>query len=321
MTLWLGIMRIAEAAGLVTLLGRALRPVLRWLFPEVPAGPSGRRRDRASRIAANMLGLNNAATPLGIKAMEELQDAEPATRTPPRNPMVTFMAMTTSGVQLIPATMIGVLAAAGSQQSDRDHRARRSSPRSSARSPAVIAAKLLQRVLSAAPAAASASGDGRMIRAALERSRSGPCRSCWSASRSSACIRKVKVYDVFIEGAKEGFEVAVKIIPFLVGILVAIGMFRGSGAMDLLTAGAAARSSTATGFPGGALPAGDPALADRQRLAGVHDRPHQDPRPRLADRAHGRDDVRLVGDDVLRACRRTSARSACAARGTPCRRR
>jgi spore maturation protein A len=112
MTLWLGMMKIAEAAGLVAMLGRALRPALRWMFPEVPAEhPAAGAIVLA--IAANMLGLSNAATPLGIKAMEDLQelndDKETAT-----NPMVTFMAMTTSGVQLIPSTMIGLLAAAGS---------------------------------------------------------------------------------------------------------------------------------------------------------------------------------------------------------------
>jgi spore maturation protein A len=113
MTLWLGIMRIAEAAGIVALLGRALRPVLRWLFPDVPAEHPASGAIVLS-VAANMLGLNNAATPLGIKAMEELQtlndDKETAT-----NAMVTFMAVNTSGVQLIPAQMIGVLVAAGSQ--------------------------------------------------------------------------------------------------------------------------------------------------------------------------------------------------------------
>ena len=112
MTLWLGMMRIAEAAGLVTLVGRALRPLLRWLFPEVPAThPAAGAIVMAT--AANMLGLNNAATPLGIKAMEELQTLNPDKQTA-SNPMVTLMAITTSGVQLIPASMIGVLAAAGS---------------------------------------------------------------------------------------------------------------------------------------------------------------------------------------------------------------
>jgi spore maturation protein A len=114
MTLWLGIMRVAEAAGLVTLLGRALRPLLRRLFPEVPSDhPAAGAIVLA--IAANMLGLNNAATPLGIKAMEELQALNPDKDTA-TNSMVTFLAMTTTGVQLIPATMIGILAAAGSTQ-------------------------------------------------------------------------------------------------------------------------------------------------------------------------------------------------------------
>jgi spore maturation protein A len=112
MTLWLGMMRVAEAAGLVSIVGRALRPLLRWLFPEVPP-----EHPAAGAIvialAANMLGLNNAATPLGIKAMEELQALNPDKDTA-SNAMVTLMAVTTSGVQLIPATMIGVLAAAGS---------------------------------------------------------------------------------------------------------------------------------------------------------------------------------------------------------------
>ncbi|HEX6639918.1 MAG TPA: nucleoside recognition domain-containing protein [Thermoanaerobaculia bacterium] len=114
MTLWLGIMRIAEASGLVTLLGRALRPVLRWLFPDVPADHPANGAIVVA-TAANMLGLNNAATPLSIKAMEELQELNPRKDTA-TNAMVTFMALTTSGVQLIPATMIGVLVAAGSKE-------------------------------------------------------------------------------------------------------------------------------------------------------------------------------------------------------------
>src|SRR6476619_1345707 len=113
MTLWLGMMRVAEAAGLVSLLGRAVRPLLRRLFPEVPPDHPAAGAIVVA-IAANMLGLNNAATPLGIKAMEELQSLNPD-KDAATNPMVTFLAMTTSGVQLIPATMIGVLAAAGSQ--------------------------------------------------------------------------------------------------------------------------------------------------------------------------------------------------------------
>jgi spore maturation protein A len=112
MTLWLGMMRVAEAAGLVSLVGRALRPLLRWLFPDVPpAHPAAGAIVLA--LAANMLGLNNAATPLGIKAMEELQTLNPDKDTATKA-MVTLMAITTAGVQLVPASMIGVLAAAGS---------------------------------------------------------------------------------------------------------------------------------------------------------------------------------------------------------------
>jgi spore maturation protein A len=149
MTLWLGIMRVAEAAGLVSLLGRALSPLLRRLFPEVPSDhPAAGAIVLA--VAANMLGLNNAATPLGIKAMEELQALNPEKDTA-TDAMVTFLAMTTSGVQLIPATMIGILAAAGSQQP------------TSIIAPSIVAtfagtvaavatAKLLQRVYPTAPA-------------------------------------------------------------------------------------------------------------------------------------------------------------------------
>jgi spore maturation protein A len=112
MTLWLGMMRVAEAAGLVSIVGRALKPLLRWLFPDVPPGhPAGGAIVLA--LAANMLGLNNAATPLGIKAMEELQTLNPDKDTA-TDAMVTLMAITTAGVQLIPASMIGVLVATGS---------------------------------------------------------------------------------------------------------------------------------------------------------------------------------------------------------------
>ena len=142
MTLWLGVMRIAEAAGLVALLGRALAPILRRLFPEVPPGHPA-AGSIVLAVAANMLGLNNAATPLGIKAMEELQALNPD-KAAATNPMVTFMAVTTSGVQLIPATMIGVLLAAGSQQPTAIIAPSRVATFAGTVA-AVIAAKLLQR--------------------------------------------------------------------------------------------------------------------------------------------------------------------------------
>ena len=113
MTLWLGIMRIAEKAGLISALGRALRPFSRLLFPEIPPDHPAIGA-MILNIAANMLGLSNAATPLGIKAMEELQELNPQKETA-SNAMVTFMTLNTAGIQFIPATIIGVLVAAGSK--------------------------------------------------------------------------------------------------------------------------------------------------------------------------------------------------------------
>jgi spore maturation protein A len=113
MTLWLGIMRVAEKSGLISMLGRLLRPFSRVLFPEIPADHPAIGA-MIMNVAANMLGLSNAATPLGIKAMEELQELNPEKETA-SNAMVTFMALNTAGIQFIPATMIGVLAAAGAK--------------------------------------------------------------------------------------------------------------------------------------------------------------------------------------------------------------
>jgi spore maturation protein A len=112
MSLWLGMMRVAEKAGMVTLLSRAIAPILRLIFPGVPADHPAIGAIAMS-LAANALGLNNAATPLGIKAMEELQTLNPRPGTA-TNAMVTFLSVLTAGVQLIPATAIGVLVASGS---------------------------------------------------------------------------------------------------------------------------------------------------------------------------------------------------------------
>src|SRR5713226_6357801 len=109
MTLWLGIMRVAEQAGLITLLSRALRPISRLLFPEIPPDHPAIGA-MIMNIAANMLGLSNAATPLGIKAMEELQELNPQKETA-SNAMVTFMTLNTAGIQFIPATICGAIAA------------------------------------------------------------------------------------------------------------------------------------------------------------------------------------------------------------------
>jgi spore maturation protein A len=114
MTLWLGIMRVAEKAGLIAMLGRLLRPISRLLFPEVPPEHPAIGA-MIMNVAANMLGLSNAATPFGIKAMEELQTLNEGDNETASNAMVTFMTLNTAGIQFIPATMIGVLAAAGAK--------------------------------------------------------------------------------------------------------------------------------------------------------------------------------------------------------------
>jgi spore maturation protein A len=112
MALWLGMMRVAEKAGLVRAISRFIAPVMRRIFPDVPPDHPA-MATMVMSLAANALGLNNAATPLGIKAMEELQQLN-ANRSSATDAMVTFLAIITSGVQLIPATAIAVLAASGS---------------------------------------------------------------------------------------------------------------------------------------------------------------------------------------------------------------
>jgi spore maturation protein A len=112
MALWLGIMKIAEDSGLIALLARGIAPVMKWLFPDVPAGHPA-LASMTMNIAAIMLGLSNAATPLGLKAMEDLEtlNTRPGVAT---NAMCTFLTINTAGLQLVPAAMIGIMASAGS---------------------------------------------------------------------------------------------------------------------------------------------------------------------------------------------------------------
>ena len=114
MALWLGIMKIADDSGLIRLLARAIAPVMRRLFPEVPADHPA-MGSMVLNIAANALGLNNAATPLGLKAMEDLEKLNPRPGVA-TNAMCTFLTINTAGVQLIPATMVSLMASAGSSE-------------------------------------------------------------------------------------------------------------------------------------------------------------------------------------------------------------
>jgi len=165
MTLWLGIMRVAEKAGLIALLGRLLRPFSRLLFPEVPPEHPAIGA-MIMNVAANMLGLSNAATPLGIKAMEELQTLNDGDKETATNAMVTFMALNTAGIQLIPATIIAVLAAAGAKDPTAIIVTTIVATLSGATA-AVLTAKLLQRFFPSVgpptPAAAEVGGPTREV--------------------------------------------------------------------------------------------------------------------------------------------------------------
>lgn len=291
MTLWLGLMRLAERAGLVSVLARALRPLLRWLFPEVPADHPA-MGSMVMNIAANVLGLNNAATPLGLRAMRDLEtlNPQPGTAT---NAMCTFLAINTGSVQLISVNAIAVLAAAGSRNPTAIVGTtlvatffssvaglvavkvlERFSPRPAAGvggagKSTVANAPELVAVVKESPlkplggfqwlalAAFGAAFAWFLVRAAFPDSvgLALPAdlvgQAAWIRVLNAvsvlavpfmvaffplyAWLRKLAVYEEFIEGAKDGFAVAVQIIPYFVAMLVAIGCLRGAGAIEVFT--------------------------------------------------------------------------------------
>jgi spore maturation protein SpmA len=276
MALWLGLMKIAEAGGLLRSIARGLRPVMVRLFPDVPAEHPAMAA-MIMNMAANMLGLGNAATPMGIKAMQELDrlSADKGTAT---NAMCLFLAINTSSVTLLPLGVITVRAAAGA-----------TAPASIlvpslvatvlSTTVAIVAAKMMATpdatVISAEAGPAGVETDpvlpthdlnppskaGRIFILVLTAAFVGgavyqlshqtgagilstaafDALSNWLIPVLMASFliygywRGVKVYEVMTDGAKEGFTTTVKIIPFMVAIFVAIGMFRASGAMEIMT--------------------------------------------------------------------------------------
>jgi spore maturation protein A len=272
MTLWLGIMRIAEEAGLVTILGRGLAARAPLDVSRVPAGHPAAGAIVVA-IAANVLGLNNAATPLGIKAMEELQDLNGDKETA-TNPMVTFMAMTTSGVQLIPSTMIAILAAAGSQSPRRSSRPG-SWPRSSARCRRSLPRDCFS------PSTRRRPPPGRRRpndpRTRCSKSQSGRSRCCWSASRSPACSARSRftTFSSRREGRLRGRGEDHPVPGRHPGGDRDVPRLGSDGA----PAGRPAAPRRRDRVPGGPDPARHPAVPERQRIAGAHDRHHQDPGP------------------------------------------
>lgn len=266
MALWLGVMKVAEEAGLIKIIARSLTPITKKLFPEIPSDHPA-MSSMIMNVSANMLGLGNAATPFGLKAMEEMEKINP-NKGIASNSMVTFLAINTAGLTLIPATAIAVRAASGSSN------------------PAIIIGTTIFGAFCATVAGVSAA---KIIeKFYLENwkfldwfkknikffslvlitilsiilffvsgiaNHTGDFFSFISAEGFKdyievisklaipfliiifigyGVIKKVKVYESFIEGAKEGFNIAVKIIPFLVAMLIAIGIFRAGGAMDWL---------------------------------------------------------------------------------------
>ena len=305
MALWLGVMRLAERAGLVQRIARGLRPIMRRLFPDVPPEHPA-MGSMVMNMAANMLGLGNAATPLGLRAMRDLKTLNPRTDVA-TNAMCTFLAINTSSVQLIPATAIAILAASGStrptaivgtallatlcaatvaivsvklleklpifrisrsienanvqqnfEKAEVKEKAGVSEPGYSDGSvvpqePArrlsilglialigltllfiVLFVRMVAPTLFGVPLAAEATTQNLFVRSVNALSILA-IPFLLSFFPLYAAGRGVKVYDEFVEGAKEGFSVILKIIPFLVTMLVAIGMFKGAGGIDLLS--------------------------------------------------------------------------------------
>jgi spore maturation protein SpmA len=283
MALWLGLMRLAEGAGMVQALARLLRPILRRLFPDVPPSHPA-MGSMVMNMAANMLGLANAATPLGLRAMKDLETLNPRPGTA-SNAMCTFLAINTSSIQLLPLTAIGILAVNGAVNPT-----------------AIIGPALLATVCSTIAGVTAvkwmerwpmyrlpASAPSREAPSMPAGSPPAECRSeeltsrpmplwgravlagflglfAWffirnisgseegsifvaTVSAASllavpflitifplvAALKGIRVYEEFVEGGKEGLQVAFRIIPYLVAILVAVGMFRAAGGLELIT--------------------------------------------------------------------------------------
>ncbi|MFN4088360.1 MAG: nucleoside recognition domain-containing protein [Alphaproteobacteria bacterium] len=279
MALFLGLMKVAEAGGLLVIIARLLRPLMVRLFPEVPPEHPAMGA-MIMNLSANVMGLGNAATPFGIRAMQELDKLNPHKGTA-TNAMVLFLAVNTSSVTLLPTGVIAIRAAAGSTD-----------PAAIVPTTlfaticstfiAILAARFYSRfaaVPAPDPVTAPDSGSARLpageavaavpsapAEPASATAEAPPGYPTWVSVLALCCIlgmvpvtivwgqtiapwiipslmvglltfgalRGVRVYEAFVEGAKDGFEVAVRIIPYLVAILVAVAMFRASGAMDML---------------------------------------------------------------------------------------
>ena len=252
LSLWLGIMKIGEKGGVINFFARILSPVFTNLFPDIPKGHPV-TGSIFMNIAANMLGLDNAATPLGLKAMEQLQEINPKKDTA-SNPMIMFLVLNTSGLTLIPITIMVYRAQMGASQ------------------PTDIFIPILLATFFSTMAGIVVTSIFQKINlfnrtlilgigclcllvagiiwgfSQLDKDQMNVVSTLVSNILLMTVIigfilagvrKKINVYDAFIEGAKDGFKTAIVIIPYLVAILVGIGVFRASGAMDMLIDGIA----------------------------------------------------------------------------------
>ena len=250
LSLWLGIMKIGEKGGMVNMLARMLSPVFCKLFPDIPKGHPV-TGSIFMNIAANMLGLDNAATPLGLKAMEQLQELNPKKDTA-TNPMIMFLVLNTSGLTLIPVSIMVYRAQMGAAHPT-DIFVPILLATFFSTLAGIIVTSIYQRINLINRTMLLTLGGASLLVASIIWGFSTMSKEQVDlVSTSAANIllmtiivgfilagvrKKVNVYDAFIEGAKDGFQTAVRIIPYLVAILVGIGVFRASGAMDWLIGG------------------------------------------------------------------------------------
>ena len=250
LSLWLGIMKIGEKGGIVNVLARLLSPVFVKLFPDIPKGHPV-TGSIFMNIAANMLGLDNAATPLGLKAMEQLQELNTKKDTA-SNPMIMFLVLNTSGLTLIPISIMVYRAQLGAAQPTDIFIPILLATFFSTLAGVIITSlyqkiNLLNRTMlltlggAALLVAAIIWGFGQLDSVLMNKVSTSAANillmTIIVAFILAGVRKKVNVYDAFIEGAKDGFSTAVRIIPYLVAILVGIGVFRASGAMDMLIGG------------------------------------------------------------------------------------
>jgi len=250
LSLWLGVMKVGEKGGVVNVLARLLSPVFAKLFPDIPKGHPV-TGSIFMNIAANMLGLDNAATPLGLKAMEQMQELNTKKDTA-SNPMIMFLVLNTSGLTLIPVSIMVYRAQMGAAQPTDIFIPILLATFFSTLAGVIVTSfyqriNLLNRTMlltlggACAVVAGIIWGFSQMAPDTMNRVSTTIANILLMTIITGFIVagvrKKVNVYDAFIEGAKDGFTTAVRIIPYLVAILVGIGVFRASGAMDMLIGG------------------------------------------------------------------------------------